>query len=240
MTTDARDHVLAEVRRALGGARLPDAAVSHPGSFGGSPEVPAPGDRALIARFGAELEALHGTLHRASSAADAARVAGALVERHGARRVLAWSERWLGCPGLLAVLQQAGVEVTAVNLGADRASRRARLEDIEPIIVGLTGAEAGLADTGSLVLVSGPGRSRLASLLPPVHIALLPEARVYPTLPAFLAARPGVLAEGSSLVLVTGPSRTADIEMTLTHGVHGPREVHVIVVPQPTSANPMT
>jgi len=231
MMADARGHVLADVRRALRGARLPEAALSHPGSFGGCPEAPAPGDAVLIARFGAELEALCGAMHLVSSIADAARAAVEIVERHEARRVLAWSERWLGCPGLLATLEQAGVQVTAIDLGADAAIRRVQLEDIEPVVVGVTGAEAGLADTGSLVLVSGPGRSRLASLLPPVHIAVLSQARVFPTLPAFLAARPGVMAEGSNLVLVTGPSRTADIEMTLTHGVHGPREVHVIVVP---------
>ena len=113
---------------------------------------------------------------------------------------------------------------------APQSDRRELVDAIEPIAVGLTGALAGLADTGSLVLASGPGRSRVASLLPPVHVAVLSQARMYATLPAFLAANRGAVGETSNLVLVTGPSRTADIEMTLTHGVHGPREVHVIVV----------
>ena len=112
----------------------------------------------------------------------------------------------------------------------DAAGRRRALDAIEPVAVGVTGALAGLADTGSLVLVAAEGRSRMASLLPPVHIAVLARSRIYATLPAFLAAHPGVADTTSNLVLVTGPSRTADIELTLTHGVHGPRDVHVIVV----------
>jgi L-lactate dehydrogenase complex protein LldG len=78
-------------------------------------------------------------------------------------------------------------------------------------------------------LISGPGRGRLASLLPPVHIALLPGQKLYPSLPAFLAANPTATKTGSNLVLITGASRTADIEMTLSIGVHGPGEIHVII-----------
>jgi L-lactate dehydrogenase complex protein LldG len=97
--------------------------------------------------------------------------------------------------------------------------------------VGLTGANGALVDSGTLALVSGPGRGRLASLLPPVHIALVARNKLYPSLPAFLKTHPNVTAEGSNLILITGPSRTGDIEMTLTMGVHGPGEIHVIITP---------
>jgi L-lactate dehydrogenase complex protein LldG len=66
--------------------------------------------------------------------------------------------------------------------------------------------------------------------LPPVHIAVLRVERLYSTLEAFFAAHPDAAEAGSNLVLITGPSRTADIEMTLTRGVHGPGEVHVLLV----------
>ena len=104
------------------------------------------------------------------------------------------------------------------------------LTELDDVRVGLTGAVAGLADTGSLVLVSGPGRGRIASLLPPLHIAMLRVSQLHPTYAAFLAAHPQIEDAGSNLVLITGPSRTADIEMTLTRGVHGPGEVHVVLI----------
>jgi L-lactate utilization protein LutC len=236
MTDDARDRILGGVRDALRGARLPDAAQSHPGSFPADPSTPSPGDAALIRCFGEELDALHGVTHHVRTEADAGAVAVEIVKRAGADRVLSWTERWLECPGLIAALEEAGVRLVGVEGNGIAHARRGQLEAINPIVAGLTGALAGLADTGSLVLAAGPGRSRMASLLPPVHIAILPADRVYATLPAFLAANPGVAGGTSNLVLVTGPSRTADIEMTLAHGVHGPREVHVIVVRSPAAA----
>ena len=68
------------------------------------------------------------------------------------------------------------------------------------------------------------------SLLPPVHVALVPVERLHATLGALFAAEPDLLRAAANVVFVTGPSRTADIEMTLTRGVHGPRIVHVVFV----------
>jgi L-lactate dehydrogenase complex protein LldG len=88
-----------------------------------------------------------------------------------------------------------------------------------------------LADTGTLVLCSSPGDHRLDSLLPPLHIALLRARDILPDLPALfdrLAAERSFEAH-SAITFVRGPSRTADIELTLTVGVHGPEKVRVIV-----------
>jgi L-lactate dehydrogenase complex protein LldG len=90
-------------------------------------------------------------------------------------------------------------------------------------------AAYGLADTGSVVLVAGPEEPRARHLLPEVHISLLPEDRILPGLAELFAA---VGADPpSALAIVTGPSRSADIEQRLFVGVHGPREVHVVLVP---------
>ena len=94
---------------------------------------------------------------------------------------------------------------------------------------GLTSAVFALAETGSVVLVPGPTQSRLTSLLPPVHIVLLPESRILPSIFDWVGNRPETFP--SNLVLVSGPSKTADIEQTLVVGVHGPKRLIVILYP---------
>ncbi len=81
-----------------------------------------------------------------------------------------------------------------------------------------------------MVLSHGPGRPRLASLAPEVHIALLPASRVVRSFAHLLSEEPDLITGTANLVVITGPSRTADIEQRLTIGVHGPRHIHVIVL----------
>jgi L-lactate dehydrogenase complex protein LldG len=95
---------------------------------------------------------------------------------------------------------------------------------------GLTSAVFALAETGTLVLEPGPVQSRLTSLLPPVHFVLLPESRILPSIFDWSAQLPDPLP--SNVVLVSGPSKTADIEQTLVVGVHGPKRLIVIVYPE--------
>ncbi len=87
----------------------------------------------------------------------------------------------------------------------------------------------GLADTGSVVLAASPEEPRLRSLLPAVHVTILSEDRILPGLEALFDALDGDLP--SALAIVTGPSRSADIELKLVVGVHGPGEVHVVLTP---------
>ncbi|MEA2026292.1 MAG: lactate utilization protein, partial [Chloroflexota bacterium] len=96
---------------------------------------------------------------------------------------------------------------------------------------GLTGAEAAFAETGSVVVRSGPGRPRMASLIPLIHVVLLPEDRIYRSPMHWLTEPESNAAGAANVVYITGPSRTADIEQKLTLGVHGPRELHVILIP---------
>jgi L-lactate dehydrogenase complex protein LldG len=95
---------------------------------------------------------------------------------------------------------------------------------------GITSADYALADTGSLVMLSSPAEARLISLLPPVHIAVVSRERILTGLDELLTILPYPAEQTSSMVLITGPSRTADIEQILVRGVHGPGEIHVIVV----------
>ncbi len=92
---------------------------------------------------------------------------------------------------------------------------------------GVTSADFALADTGSLVFMTEP---RLISLLPPRHIAVIDRAKILPSLDQLFSRVPQPGAVSSFMVLSTGPSRTADIEMRLVRGVHGPGEVIVVVI----------
>lgn len=96
--------------------------------------------------------------------------------------------------------------------------------------VGITSADYALADTGTLVMLSSREEARLISLLPPVHIAVVPKERVLSGLDELFTILPDPAVSTSSMVLITGPSRTADIEQILVRGVHGPGEIHVVVV----------
>ena len=177
-----------------------------PASSASQPPIPS------LERFEAELTALGGTL---TICREDQLVQGVLeaLRSQGIESVQAWDDAQLP-PGLLDGLRAAGVDI-----------RQAPDPQIQ---AGLTGVLAGIAETGSLVITSGAGRPLTASLLPEVHIAVLRAGDLRASLPEALTL-PQV-REASCTVLVSGPSRTADIEMTLTIGVHGPREVHVFYV----------
>lgn len=103
-------------------------------------------------------------------------------------------------------------------------------KDLFNFDVGITKAQAGIAETGTLVLDSSVEHNRLVSLVPPVHIAILDAAKIYGTLGETLAALQTTGQELSpAITFITGPSRTADIELTLAIGVHGPKELYVII-----------
>jgi L-lactate dehydrogenase complex protein LldG len=97
--------------------------------------------------------------------------------------------------------------------------------------IGITGADAAIAETGSLVLLSGAGKPRAASLLPPTHLAIVSRSDLCASMGEFFAAHADAIARAACCTFVTGPSRTADIELTLTLGVHGPGVVIVVVGP---------
>jgi L-lactate utilization protein LutC len=110
---------------------------------------------------------------------------------------------------------------------ADRAELRALCATVD---VGITSADYALADTGSLVMLSSPQEARMISLLPPAHIAVVPRERILTGLDELFSILPDPAAQTSSMVLITGPSRTADIEQILVRGVHGPGLITVVIV----------
>ncbi len=135
------------------------------------------------------------------------------------RLVLSWDFTHIPLPGLSAALASAGITT------AD--------PDDSHVRVGLTGVDAALAATGSLVLTTGPGRPRQASMLPPVHIAVVIASQIVPDLETWLSRQreEGLdrFRRASNIMVISGPSRTADIGMELVMGAHGPAALHIIL-----------
>ncbi|HEY65083.1 MAG TPA: LUD domain-containing protein [Caldilineae bacterium] len=229
--SDARRTILHRVSQAL--QERPPRPEPYRPPAGHPPVTQIVGGReAWLERFGQELTRLGGDWDYAESIAAARLRLLSRLQEQGVRRILAWDpDRW-PLPGLYEALTTIGIEILAPDLRAG--DREEMLQQAAGLDIGLTGAEAAIANTGTLILRSGPGFSRLASLITPWHLALVPMSRLYPNLEAWLA---DLRATGwdreyfmgtSKVIFISGPSRTADIEMTLTLGVHGPRHVEVL------------
>jgi L-lactate dehydrogenase complex protein LldG len=242
MTPENRARMQAVLNRALKQAYLPGSShhahqhhsAHSPLTAAGTPATPAGHDpEALVTRFCEELEALAGVPYRVKDVHEAADKIAAIVARTETAqkgRILGWDIEEIGVPGLSAALSVRGITLAPPDVPFQEPERGESLGVIAALGVGLTGAQAAIAESGSIVLASGPGRSRLASLLTPLHIAVLRRENIVRTLGELFEKRPELAALGSNCVIVTGPSRTADIEMTLSRGVHGPGEIHVIVI----------
>ena len=229
---DSRDRMLARIRASLANTRAALAAEAARAPHAPPPFVHPPQDD-LPAQFAAELARLEGYPHRCADDAQALAAIRSILQAHSPSSVVAWDRDEIGLPGLDALLDELGVRaLDGTIVGAERA---ARLQALEPARVCISGADLGIAESGTIVVRGGAGRGRLASLIAPVHIAVLRGAQIVRGLGealALLQARygPDIFAGSSSLTLISGPSRTGDIELTLTLGVHGPREIHVVLI----------
>jgi L-lactate dehydrogenase complex protein LldG len=187
-----------------------------------------------LERFQAEFERLAGVFHRVSRLDEVPAVLARVAAEKGAREVVGWDVAALGWD-LRAALAPHGLAVLPAPPGDDDADRRRHREEAARAPLGVTGADWALAETGTLILLSGPGRPRSTSLLPDTHVAVFGPGALLETL-----EQVGLMLEahhvdaaadaGGAINFITGPSRTADIELTLTRGVHGPKEIHAVFV----------
>lgn len=228
-----RDRVLDRIRVSLKSAHLPAAALSVPMRPAAAPD----GDsRQLVDRFAAEASAVGTNIYRPPNDADVIETVIRLLRDTGEADCLAWDDAELPLAGMGHAVRRAGFRPIDSTLPSEPTARAIRLAELGRAAAGVTGALAGLADTGTLAVLSGPGRPRLASLLPPVHIAVLRISALFATMAEFFAAHRDVTRNYSNLVFITGPSRSADIEHTLTIGVHGPKSLHIILAPDGTAS----
>jgi L-lactate dehydrogenase complex protein LldG len=176
------------------------------------------------ARFVEELNALGAHGRRVENLEEARDYILSLARERGAKRLIRWDVEELERLGADDPLREAGVEVV---LWRD-------LEDFREVTakadIGLSTAEWAIADTGSLVLTSGPGKGRTVTLLPPTYVAVVAADRVLRTVPEAIEKYAGNGGLPANVVFHTGPSRSGDIEMEIFVGMHGPGDVHVLLV----------
>jgi L-lactate dehydrogenase complex protein LldG len=173
---------------------------------------------ALVNRFVAAAEALSCTVRCVES--EEAAIQDILGKLEGDGSVLAWEWEQIPLPQLKDAMEKSGCKIAAYNDSSVR--------------VGITGAEAALAATGSLVMGTGAGKYRQTSLLPSLHIAVIKVDQVVADFETWMAMQRvnnlEIFRGQSNIVLISGPSRTADIAFELILGMHGPHAVHVVIV----------
>jgi L-lactate dehydrogenase complex protein LldG len=184
-----------------------------------------------LARMAAEVAAVGGHSHPVETLAEAHAILGQLLNQYQCRSALCWQHPILERLGLAELLTSSGV----AHLDYDHLSALP-VQDRQGVMlaadIGISSATYAVAETGTLVMASAPGRERSASLLPPVHVAIVEADQILPDLfdlfNRLTASGAGQLP--TNLTLITGPSKTGDLELKLTTGVHGPANWHVIIV----------
>lgn len=230
----SRDAILTTIRQSLQASRpfLEREAARAPHT---PPPHVHPAEADLADQFTTELGKLTGQVHRCADVEAALDTLQGLLQAHQATAAITWNLEQIDLPGLATLLQEAGVAQLTPQLPHDTDQRKALLQELEPAQVCISGVDAAIAESATLVLTSGAGRARLASLLAPVYIAVVRESQLVRGLGAainLVQQRYGrnVTSDLSSLMFITGPSRTADIEMTLSLGIHGPKTIHVVLL----------
>lgn len=214
-----REKFLGRVAAALRGADLPASI--------GPDDVPEIRFEDPIAVFEQEAVAVSTEVTRARPGEALAAVAR-VFETAGESCFIAWEQLDGFLPGVEVSLEGLGFERIDAGVAADPEARKLDHARVGTVAIGITGADFAIAASGSVMLIHGPGRPRSASLLVEHHIVLLPAARIVDSL---IEAMSGVTwKHTSNVAIITGPSRTGDIDSVLTLGVHGPRHLHVIVI----------
>jgi L-lactate dehydrogenase complex protein LldG len=175
-----------------------------------------------LARFQAAFTAAGGTLHVVADAAAAVEAIQELVRARSIRRVLLGRSEVLDTLPIGEPLRASGVEIVDA---LDRSKEWFTAE------LGISGVDYLIAETGSVVLASRPEQPRSLSLLPPIHIAVAQRRQLLPDLfDLFSVLGPHREDLPACLSIITGPSKTGDIELRLVTGVHGPGEIHVVLL----------
>jgi len=178
-----------------------------------------------------EVAQVGGIVHRAGSEDAARDELRSLIEQHHVRSAICWQHPLLEELRIAELLASLGVESLTERVLRDLPPEQRRAKMLAADL-GITSTTLAIAETGTLAVASAPGQERVASLLPPVHVALVRRDQIVPDLFDLFERIDQWTGEAlpTNITLITGPSKTGDLELKLTTGVHGPGEWHVILI----------
>ncbi|MCO5398188.1 LutC/YkgG family protein [Ralstonia soli] len=223
-TTRARDAIFARIRNAQHRPEQPtqgerDAVADYLARHPAGPRPPVPED--LAAHFAEQALKMASTLDTVAALADVPAAVGRYLSGLSLKpQAVAWT-----------TLQSLDWAAAGISVEFRPPQREPQADREHGDLVGVTGCFCAIAETGSLMLLSGPENVASTALLPETHIAVVPQSRIVADLEAAYAlmrAERGELPRATNVI--SGPSRTGDIEQTIVLGAHGPYRVHVIVV----------
>ncbi|WP_296229461.1 LutC/YkgG family protein [Ralstonia sp. UBA689] len=223
-TTSARDAIFARIRNAQNRPEQPtqgehDAVADYLTRHPAGPRPLAPEN--LAAHFAERALKMASTLDTVATLADVPAAAARYLSGLSlAPRAVAWT-----------TLQSLDWAASGIAVDFRPPVREPQADHDHGDLIGITGCFCAIAETGSLMLLSGPENVASTALLPETHIAVVPQSRIVANLEeayALMRAERGELPRATNVI--SGPSRTGDIEQTIVLGAHGPYRVHVIVV----------
>ena len=244
----SRDRFLRNVRGALEAPPRPDAHAGD-GAMGLSSDVETLDERAtaiveharaeagsLLSLLGDSAKQAGWTVTRVDSMEAASRHVETVARGVEARSMVRSAHPVVDGLNLEGRLDGSGIEINVMAIGVEaerEAQRRLHRQQASEADIGVTGVDYAIAETGTCVLLARKGVSRLVSLLPPTYVAIVQAGEVLPTLDELFTLQRQEHLRGdprSYMNLISGPSRSADIEYTLVTGVHGPGDVHLMLI----------
>jgi L-lactate dehydrogenase complex protein LldG len=215
----SRDEILGKLKQALPWPKA-EASSHRPEGEG------ALADRAaLIELFIAKATAAGAVVKRVEGIPDAARQVVSFMSQDGLSSAILSGEQIVGTTGIQAALKEAGIE--AITIPSDPASHK---EACFRAGAGITGASYAIAETGSLAMVFNRQNPRLVSHAPFCHIAMLWAKDVLPDTETLFERLSDGGISPSAMALITGPSMTADIALSVIRGIHGPGRLYIVVI----------
>jgi len=226
--SSSRDRILSKLRSDR--KPFPDAP-PRPQAYRPVALVGDPSAEGLLKQFRESLTGLMGEAFVVEGDDAAREKVMELLKAQNTTDLLAWDFKHIPVNGLEAAIRESGITIHHPEMHDE--FREETLETIRNAQVGLTGADQAIAATGTLVVSTGPGKGRLPTVLAPVYVAVITVDQIIARLEDWVARQRAqgneVFKNSANICFISGPSKTADIEMQMIMGVHGPGVVQVVV-----------